>query len=257
MNDATPTAAAAAALPHGLPGVALVTGAAQRIGRILALALAAEGFAVALHYRNSGAEAEALAREIEAAGGRAAPLAADLARESEVQALVPQAVAALGPLGLLVNNASHFARDTVASADRASWDAHLEPNLRAPLVLCQAFARQLPEENRGLIVNLLDQRVLKPGPTFISYGVAKAGLWALTQSLALALAPRIRVNGIGPGFMLPDRGQSEADFRRFVARQPLQTGGTPDEAAAALRFILDAGSMTGQIIALDGGQHLA
>lgn len=240
-----------------LPPAALVTGAARRIGRILSLALAAEGFAVALHYRSSAAEAEALAAEIAAAGGRAVPVSADLAREEEVQALVPKAVEAVGPLGLLVNNASHFARDTVATADRATWDAHLEPNLRAPLVLCQAFSRQLPAERRGLIVNLLDQRVLKPGPTFISYGVAKAGLWALTQSLALALAPRIRVNGIGPGFMLPDRGQSEADFRRFVERQPLKTGGTPAEAAAALRFIIGAGSMTGQIIALDGGQHLA
>lgn len=239
------------------PPAALVTGAARRIGRTLALALAADGWAVGVHYRASAAEAEALVEEIRAAGGRAAALRADLAVEAEVAALVPAAVAALGPLGLLVNNASHFARDTVQSATRATWDAHVEPNLRAPLVLSQAFARQRPEGARGLIVNLLDQRVLKPGPTFISYGVAKAGLWALTQALALALAPHIRVNGIGPGYMLPDAGQSEADFRKWVERQPLRNGGTPAEAAAALRFIVAAPSMTGQIIALDGGQHLA
>ena len=116
---------------------------------------------------------------------------------------------------------------------------------------------ETPATAKGLIVNLLDQRVLKPGPTFISYGVAKAGLWALTQALALALAPQVRVNGIGPGYMLPDAGQSEADFRKWVERQPLRNGGTPEAAASALRFIIAAPSMTGQIIALDGGQHLA
>src|SRR5690606_38710583 len=200
---------------------------------------------------------ESLVEEIAAAGGRAVALRADLSDEAAVQALVPAAAAALGPLGLLVNNASHFARDTVDGATRASWDAHIEPNLRAPLVLSQAFARQRPAGAKGLIVNLLDQRVLKPGPTFISYGVAKAGLWALTQALALALAPDIRVNGIGPGYMLPDAGQSEADFRKRVERQPLRNGGTTTEVVAALRFIVGAPSMTGQIIALDGGQHLA
>ena len=246
-----------ASLPPDIPPVALVTGAAKRVGRTLALALAADGWAVAVHYRASAAEAEALVAEIAAGGGRAVALRADLALESEVLDLVPAAVAALGPLGLLVNNAGHFARDTVLSATRASWDAHVEPNLRAPLVLSQAFARQRPATAKGLIVNLLDQRVLKPGPTFISYGVAKAGLWALTQALALALAPQVRVNGIGPGYMLPDAGQSEADFRKWVERQPLRNGGTPEEAAAALRFIIAAPSMTGQIIALDGGQHLA
>ena len=247
MNGATPD----------IPPAALVTGAARRIGRTLALALAADGWAVAVHYRDSAREAESLVAAIHAGGGRAVALRADLALEDEAQALVPAAVAALGPLGLLVNNAGHFARDTVLSATRASWDAHIEPNLRAPLVLSQTFARQRPGAAKGLIVNLLDQRVLKPGPTFISYGVAKAGLWALTQALALALAPQIRVNGIGPGYMLPDAGQSEADFQKWVGRQPLRNGGTPAEAVAALRFIIAAPSMTGQIIALDGGQHLA
>ena len=240
-----------------VPKAALVTGAAQRIGRSLSLALAEDGFAVAVHFRRSAEAAASLVSEIVAAGGRAVALAADLSRESEAAALVPAATDALGPLGLLVNNASHFERDTVATVDREIWDRHLEPNLRAPLVLCQGFVAQLPADAKGLIVNMLDQRVLNPGPTYVSYGVAKAGLWALTQSLALALAPRIRVNGIGPGFMLADAGQNREDFQRFVERQPLQTGGTPEEVVAALRFILSAPSMTGQVIALDGGQHLA
>jgi len=249
--------AASLDLPPELPRVALVTGAARRIGRELALTLARRGFALAVHYRSSAAEAEALASEIRSAGGRAATVRADLLVEAEVEQLVPQAVAALGPLGVLVNSAGPFERDTIATVNRRIWDEHIEAILRAPVVLCQAFARQLPESAKGVIVNLLDQRVLKPGPTYISYGVAKSGLWALTQALALALAPRIRVNGIGPGFMLADEQMDRAEFARYVARQPLKTGGTPAEAAAALDFILSVPSMTGQVIALDGGQHLA
>jgi NAD(P)-dependent dehydrogenase (short-subunit alcohol dehydrogenase family) len=244
-------------LPAELPRVALVTGAAKRIGRELALTLARRGFALAVHYRNSAADAEAFAREIEAAGGRAASFRADLMVEAEVEALVPAVVARLGPLGVLVNSAGPFERDTIATVNRRIWDEHIDVILRAPVVLCQAFARQLPQSAKGVIVNLLDQRVLKPGPTYISYGVAKSGLWALTQALALALAPRIRVNGIGPGFMLADAQMDKAEFARYVARQPLKTGGTPAEAAAALDFILSVPSMTGQVIALDGGQHLA
>jgi NAD(P)-dependent dehydrogenase (short-subunit alcohol dehydrogenase family) len=244
-------------LPAELPRVALVTGASKRIGRELALTLARRGFALAVHYRNSAADAEAFAREIETAGGRAAIFRADLMVEAEVEALVPAVVAKLGPLGVLVNSAGPFERDTIATVNRRIWDEHIDVILRAPVVLCQAFARQLPESAKGVIVNLLDQRVLKPGPTYISYGVAKSGLWALTQALALALAPRIRVNGIGPGFMLADAQMDKAEFARYVARQPLKTGGTPAEAAAALDFILSVPSMTGQVIALDGGQHLA
>lgn len=244
-------------LPPELPRVALVTGAAKRIGRELALTLARRGFALAVHYRNSAGEAEAFAREIEAGGGRAATFRADLMVEAEVEALVPAVTAKLGPLGVLVNSAGPFERDTIATVNRRIWDEHIEAILRAPVVLCQAFARLLPADAKGVIVNLLDQRVLKPGPTFISYGVAKSGLWALTQALALALAPRIRVNGIGPGFMLADAQMDKAEFARYVARQPLKTGGTPAEAAAALDFILSVPSMTGQVIALDGGQHLA
>jgi NAD(P)-dependent dehydrogenase (short-subunit alcohol dehydrogenase family) len=239
-----------------MPRVALVTGAAQRIGRAVALALAADGWAVAAHYHASRGLAEALVAEIVGAGGRAVALAADLADENAVAALVPRAAAALGPLGCLVNNASVFENDTAATADRASWDAHLEVNLRAPFVLMQGFAAQLPEAAAGAIINMLDQRVWNLTPYFVSYTVSKTALWTLTQTMALALAPRIRVNGIGPGPTLPSPRQSAAQFERQCASLPLRRGTTPDEIAAAIRFILAASAMTGQMIALDGGQHL-
>jgi NAD(P)-dependent dehydrogenase (short-subunit alcohol dehydrogenase family) len=239
-----------------MPRAALVTGAAQRIGRAIALALAADGWAVAVHYRASRAPADTLVAEIARAGGQAVALAADLADEAAVAGLVPRAVAALGPLGCLVNNASSFGNDTVARATRASWDEHLEVNLRAPFVLMQAFAAQLPEAASGAIINMLDQRVWSLTPYFVSYTVSKAGLWTLTQTMALALAPRIRVNGIGPGPTLPSPRQSDEQFARQCASLPLRRGTSPEEIAAAIRFILAAPAMTGQMIALDGGQHL-
>ena len=238
------------------PGAALVTGAARRIGRAIARDLAAAGWAVAVHYHRSREDAEGLVGEIEAAGGRAVALAADLVHEPEVETLVPRAAAALGPLACLVNNASEFVMDKIDTVTRASWDAHIETNLRAPLVLSQAFARQLPPGGAGNIINLLDQRVLSLTPYFLSYTVAKSGLWTLTQTLALALAPRIRVNGIGPGPTLPSPRQTPAQFAAQCAAMPLGHGTTPEEIAAAVRFILAAPSLTGQIIALDGGQHL-
>jgi NAD(P)-dependent dehydrogenase (short-subunit alcohol dehydrogenase family) len=237
-------------------GAALVTGAAKRIGRVIARDLAAAGWPVTVHYHRSREDADSLVAEIVAAGGRAVALAADLAREAEVDTLVPRATAALGPLTCLVNNASEFVLDKIDTVTRASWDAHIETNLRAPLVLSQAFARQLPAGAEGNIINLLDQRVLSLTPYFLSYTVAKAGLWTLTQTLALGLAPRIRVNGIGPGPTLPSPRQTEAQFAAQCAAMPLGRGTTPEEIAAAVRFILAAPSLTGQIIALDGGQHL-
>ncbi len=238
------------------PKAALVTGGGRRIGRAIALMLGGEGWAVAVHYRRSRAEAEALAQEIAARGGRGLAIAADFTRETEVEALVARAAEALGPLGLLVNNASVFENDTALGVTRASWDLHLETNLRAPFVLMQQFARTLPAAADGVIVNILDERVWNLTPHFVSYTLSKAALWTLTQSLALALAPRIRVNGIGPGPTLPSQRQSEAQFRRQQAMMPLQRGTTPEEIAAAVRFILAAPAMTGQMIALDGGQHL-
>jgi NAD(P)-dependent dehydrogenase (short-subunit alcohol dehydrogenase family) len=245
MNSAPPPARAA-----------LVTGAAKRIGRAIAEDLALQGWAVAIHYNSSRADAEELARTIQEGGGRAVALHADLRREAEVETLLPRATEALGGLSLLVNNASLFEMDKVDTATRQSWDAHIETNLRAPLVLCQAFARQLPAGVQGNIVNMLDQRVWKPTPYFLSYTVAKMGLWTLTRTLALALAPRVRVNGIGPGPTLPSLRQTQEQFERQCAAMPLGRGTTPQEICEALRFILAAPSMTGQMIALDGGEHL-
>jgi NAD(P)-dependent dehydrogenase (short-subunit alcohol dehydrogenase family) len=218
--------------------------------------LARHGWAVAIHHHSSATEAKALAAEIAGAGGRAVALAGDLSREAESSALLPRAAAALGPVSCLVNNASVFEMDKIDTVTRESWDRHVETNLRAPLVLSQAFARQLPEAAEGNIVNLLDQRVWKLTPYFLSYTVAKSGLWTLTQTLALALAPRIRVNGIGPGPTLPSARQTVEQFQQQQAAVPLRRGPTPEEIAAALRFILATPSMTGQMIALDGGEHL-
>ncbi len=235
---------------------ALVTGAARRIGRASALDLARHGWAVAVHHHHSEQEAREVVSAIEGEGGRAVALRADLAREDEVQALVPSAAEALGPLTCLVNNASAFELDLADSVTRDTWDLHLETNLRAPFVLTQGFARQLPADASGNVVNLLDQRVWNLTPYFVSYTVSKTGLWTLTRTLALALAPRIRVNAIGPGPALRSARQTEADFRRQCEMTPLKRGTTPEEICDAVRFILDAPALTGQMIVLDGGQHL-
>jgi NAD(P)-dependent dehydrogenase (short-subunit alcohol dehydrogenase family) len=237
-------------------GTALITGAARRIGRAIALALAEDGYDVAVHYGSSKADAEAVVAAIAGTGRRAVAIGADLAREAETQKLIDTAAKALGPLTCLVNNASLFERDEALTVTRASWDAHLETNLRAPFVLMQEFARQLPADRKGAIVNILDERVWNLTPHFVSYTLSKAGLWTLTQVMAMALAPRIRVNGIGPGPTLPSPRQSGEQFARQQASVPLQHGATPEEIAAAIRFIIASGAMTGQMIALDGGQHL-
>ncbi len=239
-----------------IPRAALVTGGGRRLGRAMALALAEAGFAVAIHCLSSTDEAQATAADLRGFGVRAAIVHADLTREEDVAGLVASAARELGPIGVLVNNASAFERDEWDTADRASWDRHVEPNLRAPFVLSQAFARGLPDAAVGVVVNMLDQRVWSPTPHFVSYAVSKAGLWALTQSLALALAPRIRVNGIGPGPTLPSPRQSQAQFDRQCASTPLGHGASPAEIGRALLAILVLPSMTGQMIALDGGQHL-
>jgi NAD(P)-dependent dehydrogenase (short-subunit alcohol dehydrogenase family) len=245
------------AFPASVPRAALVTGGARRIGRAIVEALAGAGCAVAIHHQGSGAEAEALAAAIAARGGRAVALAADLADEAAVAALIARAGAALGPLGVLVNNASVFERDGALDATRASWDHHLEVNLRAPFVLIQHFARALPPEAEGVVINLLDQRVWNLTPHFVSYTLSKAGLWTLTRTLALALAPRIRVNALGPGPTLPSARQSAGQFAAQCARMPLGRGATPAEVARAALFLIETPSLTGQMIALDGGQHLS
>lgn len=239
-----------------VPPAALVTGGARRIGRALVLALAEAGFAVAVHHHRSRADADALVAEIARAGGKAIALAADLADEAAVTTLLPQAIAALGPIGVLVNNASIFENDTVATASREGWDAHMAINLRAPFVLIQEFAARLPADAGGAVVNLLDERIWNLTPYFVSYTVSKTALWTLTRTMALALAPRIRVNGIGPGPALPNAHQTSEQFLARCRNLPLRRGTSPGEIAAALRFILAAPAMTGQMIALDGGEHL-
>lgn len=244
---------------------ALVTGAGKRLGRAMALYLARRGQDVAVHYSSSEAEAAAVVAEIEAMGRRAVALRADLLHEAEVETLVPRAAAALGPLTVLINNASIFEYDTVQTGTRRSWDRALESNLRAPFVLMQGFAAQCPQavadENgepvaQGLVVNMIDQRVHKLTPEFASYTIAKMGLWALTQTAAQGLAPHVRVNGIGPGPTLQGGRQSAEHFARQRAATILGRGAHPSDITAALGFFLDSPAVTGQMIAVDGGQHL-
>ena len=243
-------------LSDAMPRAVLVTGAAARIGRIIAEALAHDGWAVAVHHRDSGDAAKEVVAGIESGGGRAVALRADLADEAEVETLVARATEALGPLGCLVNNASPFEHDDLQSASRASWDLHMGVNLRAPFVLIQKFAAALPDEAEGCVVNMLDQRVWNLTPHFMSYTLSKAGLWTLTQTAALALAPRIRVNGIGPGPTLPSARQSPEHFAAQYEATPLERPVAPSAIADGIRFILAARALTGQMIALDSGQHL-
>jgi NAD(P)-dependent dehydrogenase (short-subunit alcohol dehydrogenase family) len=239
-------------------GAALVTGARARLGRALALSLARAGYAVAVHHRDDAEAAQAVVGEIAAAGGRAAAVAADLARESDTETLVERSAEALGqPLTLLVNNASRFGDDRIGWLDRAGWDAHMEANLRAPIVLAEHFARQAPADADALVLNILDQRVWRPNPQFFSYTLSKSALWTATRMLAQALAPRVRVNGIGPGPTLPSIHQDEAAFAAEAAAIPLERAVRPDEVCAAALYLIDAPAVTGQMIAVDGGQHLA
>ena len=238
-------------------GVALITGGARRIGRALVQAAAQAGYDIALHVRHVDDEAHAAAAEVRALGRRCAIFACDLRQEAATVALVGDAEAELGPVTLLVNCASVFDEDAFAGMNRASWDAHMETNLRAPLVLAQVFARRLPKARHGLIVNLLDQRVLNPSPDFFSYSLSKAALWDATRMLAHALGPRIRVNGIGPGPTLPSIHQDQATFDAEVAGTLIGKPVAPSEIGAALRYLIDAPSVTGQMIAVDAGQHLA
>lgn len=235
----------------------LITGAAQRIGRVLALAFAANGWSVGLHCRNSTREADQLADEIVARGGAAAVLQADLADAAQVGTLIPACTAALGAPTCLVNNASTFVYDTVATLDPGVWDMQLAVNVKAPVLLAKAFAASLPAGETGNVINIVDQRVWKPTPNFFSYAASKMALWSVTRTLAQALAPRIRVNAIGPGPVLKSAHQTDEEFRRQCEATILGRGTTPGEIAEAVQFILKAPAMTGQMIALDGGQHLA
>lgn len=245
---------------------ALVTGAAKRLGRSMALELAAAGHDVAIHYHSSAEEAEAVAEEVRALGRRAVILQADLLNEDAVQGLMGRAADALGPVEVLINNASVFEYDNIGGATRTGWDRHMELNLRAPFVLIQALAAQMPDPDidargepvaRGLVVNMVDQRVRKLTPEFMTYTIAKMGLWALTQTAAQALAPKVRVNAIGPGPTMKGARQSADHFARQRAATVLKRGADPEAICEALRYFLGAKAVTGQLICVDGGQHLA
>ena len=246
---------------------ALVTGAGDRLGRAMAIYLGARGFDVAVHYASSADGAEETAREVRSHGRAAVTLQADLLEDAEGDALFDAAVDRLGgPVTCLVNNASIFEHDSIASATRESWDRHVGSNLRAPFVLTQKMAAQGLEPDRdadgepvasGLIVNMIDQRVLKPTPEFMTYSLAKAGLWWLTRTSAQALTPAIRVNAIGPGPTLRAARQTEENFRRQRASTVLKRGADADDITAALGYFLDAHAVTGQLICVDGGQHLS
>lgn len=239
-----------------LPPTALVTGAARRIGRAIALHLAQSGWNIAVHHHRSASDADTLVAMIAGMGRRSAAIAADLASEAETSTLLDRTRAAVGPVTALINNASIFENDRIETLTRASWDRHMEINLRAPLVLTQAFARQLPAAAPGSVVNILDQRIHNLTPQFMSYTVSKMGLWTLTRTLAMALAPRIRVNAVGPGPTLPSIHQTDEQFARQWQSVPLAHPIEPTEIAEAVRFLLDASSVTGQMIVVDGGQHL-
>jgi NAD(P)-dependent dehydrogenase (short-subunit alcohol dehydrogenase family) len=238
-------------------GTALVTGGGKRIGKAIVEDLAAHGFAVAIHANRSLVEAEALAARVRDEGGRAAVVAADLTDMGAVGDLVGRAEAALGPVSLLVNNASLFVDDSVQDFDWAAWDRHFAIHVKAPALLAQKFARALPEGQEGLIVNMIDQRVWRPTPRYFSYALSKSTLWTETQMIAQALGPRIRVNAIGPGPTLKNVRQNDKDFDAQVDGLILKRGPELSEFGATIRYLWAARSVTGQMIALDGGQHLA
>jgi NAD(P)-dependent dehydrogenase (short-subunit alcohol dehydrogenase family) len=236
---------------------ALVTGGAQRIGRRIVERLAHERYAVAIHCNRSTKQADELAASIRQQGGRAVVVQADLADRHSVASLIASATRELGSLSLLVNNASAFEPDEIGNLSEDRWDRHFAINLRAPAFLAQHFAGQLPEDQAGCIVNIVDQRVWKPTPQFFSYTLTKAALFTATRTMAQALAPRIRVNAIGPGPTLANERQAEEDFANQSRSVLLGRGGTPDEIAEAVLYLARASSVTGQMIAVDGGQHLA
>lgn len=239
-----------------MTGRALITGAADRIGAAIATRLAAQGFAVVIHYRSSSEKAEDLAQAIREDGGRAEIVMADLTRREERAALIGKASAPFGPLTLLVNNASAFEPDSAQTLAEDLWDLHMGVHAEAPVFLARDFAAQLPEGETGSIVNIIDERVLHLSPDYFSYTLSKSLLWTATRTLAQSLAPRIRVNAIGPGPTLRNERQSEAEFEASRKRVPLRHGADPEEIAEGVMALLRLPSVTGQFLAIDGGEHL-
>lgn len=238
-------------------GTALVTGGSKRLGRAIVQDLAAHGFAVAIHANRSLDAADSLAKDINATGGRASAIGADLTDMAAAAGLIERASQLLGPISLLVNNASIFENDSVLDFGWQGWDRHFDIHVKAPAILTQTFAKALPAAMEGLVVNIVDQRVWRPTPHYFSYTLSKSSLWAATQTMAQALAPRIRVNAIGPGPSLRSARQSDQDFQHQVDNLMLKRGPELPEFGATIRYLWQARSVTGQMIALDGGQHLA
>ncbi|WP_281302265.1 MULTISPECIES: SDR family oxidoreductase [unclassified Iodidimonas] len=239
----------------------LITGAAQRIGRAMALDLGKAGYPIAVHYHRSAQDADETVDAIRAAGGRAHALCANLEDEDDLARLWPRAIERFGLIGGLINNASIFLKDDLDSTTRETWTRHMQINLRAPFVLIQAMAahlgQQSGEDASGSIINIIDHRVWKLNPHFTSYTLSKSALWTLTQTAAQALAPHIRVNAIGPGPVLPSIHQNAEIFENEASATPLGHGPKLEEFGQTVRFLLETPSITGQMIALDGGQHLA
>ena len=235
---------------------ALVTGGAKRIGKAIVSDLSAAGFAVAIHYHGSDEEAQELVKILKDAGGKVAIVRADLTDIGAMDGLLNDAASAIGPIGLLVNNASVFNPDELGDFTWEHWDRHFAVHLKAPVELSRRFAEALPEGEDGLVVNMIDQRVWKLSPRTFSYTLSKSALWTATQTMAQALAPRIRVNAIGPGPSLQGERQSKADFDAQIEAVLLQRGPALSEFGATIRYLWDTPSITGQMIALDGGQHL-
>jgi NAD(P)-dependent dehydrogenase (short-subunit alcohol dehydrogenase family) len=235
---------------------ALVTGASDRIGAAIAMRLAQEGYKTVIHYRSDADGAKSVQAQIAAAGGAAAIVETDLADRRQRAALIERAASHFGPLSVLVNNASLFEPDNARDVDEALWDQHFAIHAEAPVFLARDFAAQLPAGMAGNIVNIVDERVLHPSPAYFSYTLSKSVLWTATRTLAQSLAPAIRVNAIGPGPVLPHARQSQAMFDSTVEALPLKRHAGPEAIAAGVIMLLDTPSMTGQMLALDGGQHL-
>ena len=235
----------------------LITGASRRIGRAIALGMAEAGFNVAVHYNTSADDAAEVCREIEALGVAATPVFADLTNDKDIRSLIPNVTDALGPLGILVNNASLFEEDDLQAANAELWDNHFQVHVKAPSILSHDFAEQVEREKSGLIVNIIDQRIWKLNPNFHSYTMSKSALWAATRTMAQALAPKVRVNAIGPGPTLPSHRQTQEIFDKQVRTLPLEIAPQLDEFARTIRYFAESPSVTGQMIALDSGQHLA
>tara|TARA_B100001123_G_scaffold368374_1_gene429352 strand:- start:233 stop:1030 length:798 start_codon:yes stop_codon:yes gene_type:complete len=239
------------------PGATLITGGAKRIGLEITKILAEEKYPVAIHYKKSKKEAELLAKKIRDQNKtQVITIYANLTIEEDIQKAFKKVKKELGPITCLINNASSFVLDDINTSNRKLWDRHLQTNLRAPFLLCQLMAKMLPKNLQGNIINIIDERVLNLTPYFLSYTISKSALWTMTQTLALALAPNIRVNAVGPGPALPSDRQTSTQFKEQCLRMPLKRGTTPKEIAETVKFLLCMPAITGQLINLDGGQHL-